>query len=218
MIEVSRSSRLICLIFLVLEIFLVKSSVKSVNERRKCTYRSLLIENSENEQLLANLFYPLQIDNFFRSVFELQPTIVQNRNPAFYSKLIDLNVIGQYLESQDLEFDGTFETARQESPEQHAGEGKSAIKVATARTRKHGVDWKLVKRVWRNGDWWCSSPNVDVIPLHVVRASFQSKGYSIVINKMQEFHHPLKVGQSLRYKFILRKLQWLSLLTSPHSF
>jgi hypothetical protein len=184
----SHCSRLCTLFFLVLVIFSLKSTVKGVSERRKCTYESLLIGNDTNKKLLVNLFSPLLTSVFFRSAFESQPLIVQNRNPGFYSKLIDLNVIGQYLESQDIQV---------RSPDQHADKSRSSAKIY-GRARKHGVDWKLVKRVWRNGDWWCSSPNIDVIPLNVVRDSFQRKGYSIVINKMQEFHYPLKVGQSLR--------------------
>jgi hypothetical protein len=188
MTEASRCSRLCTLFFLVIVIFSSKSTVKGVSERKKCSYESLLIENGADQKLLGNLFSPLLTDSFFRSAFESQPLIVQNRNPGFYSKLIDLNVIGQYLESQDIQV---------RSPDQHADKSRSSAKI-DGRARKHGVDWKLVKRVWRNGDWWCSSPKIDMIPLNVVRDSFQSKGYSIVINKMQEFHYPLKVGQSLR--------------------
>ena len=187
MTEASRCRRRSIPFFLAIVIFFAKSSVKGVSERRKCTYESLLIENTAHEKLLANLFSPLLTDVFFRSAFESQPLIVQNRNPGFYSRLIDLNVIGQYLESQDLQVKG---------PDQHAHESRSYAK-ADGRARKHGDDWKLVKRVFRNGDWWCSSPNISEIPLNVVRDSFQRKGYSIVINKMQEFHYPLKVGQSL---------------------
>jgi hypothetical protein len=188
MTDASPCSRLCTLFFLVIVIFSAKSTVKGLSsERRKCIYESLLIGSNANEKLLASLFSPLLTNVFFRSAFESQPLIVQNRNPGFYSKLIDLNVIGQYLESQDHKI---------RSPNQHADESRSSAKI-DRRARKHGVDWKLVKRVWRNGDWWCSSPNISVIPLHVVRDSFQMKGYSIVINKMQEFHYPLKVGQSL---------------------
>lgn len=189
-------------------IFYAKSSVKGVSERKKCTYESLLIGNAASEKLLANLFSPLVADVFFREAFESQPLLVQNRNPGFYSSLVDLNVIGQYLESQD------FEGRRLH---QQTDESRSSAKI-DGHARKHGVDWKLLKRVWRNGDWWCSSPNISVIPLNIVRDSFQRKGYSIVINKMQEFHYPLKVGQLLRLILILRKPHKLPIMTSARFF
>lgn len=151
--------------------------VSSTIDRKACTVENLLPVDNGDLKLLSNLLSPLAPRIFFTDAFESQPILVRNRSPGFYGGLIDLNVIGDYLKSQD--------------PDALISKDNG---LYSGEKIKHGHDWKLVKRVWRNGEWWSSSPNISMIPIEVVFASFQRKGYSIVINKMQNFHPPLKKG------------------------
>ena len=56
----------------------------------------------------------------------------------------------------------------------------------------HGKGWKLVKRAYRDGEWWSSSPRDGPIHMSIIDQLFRNKGYTFVIDRAQEYHPPLK--------------------------
>lgn len=156
----------------------------AITNRKACTFDGLLEVKNEPVQFMASMLSPLLMETFFTTYFEEKPIKISQRPQGFYEGLIDLNTIGDFLKSKQID---------QSLQDIDKASTNSNFKYKI----KHGGDsnFKLVKRVWRNGDWWTSTPNISAIPLEVVYASFERKGYSIVIDKIQEFHPPLKLGK-----------------------
>jgi hypothetical protein len=135
---------------------------------------------SEAEQFMISMLSPLPVEYFFENYFEKSPIAIRQRPHGFYEGLLNLNTIGDFLKSRQID-----------------DKDEATMRSVFKNNIKHGGDWKLVKRVWKNGHWWTTSPNLTTMPLEVVYASFERKGYSIVIDKIQEFHPPLKMGKFL---------------------
>jgi hypothetical protein len=165
----------------------------AINSRESCTSEGLLEVKSEAEQFMTSMLSPLPVEYFFTNYFEKSPIAIRQRPHGFYEGLLNLNTIGDFLISRQID-----------------DKDEATMKSVFKNNIKHGGDWKLVKRVWKNGDWWTTSPNVTTMPLEVIYANFESKGYSIVIDKIQEFHPPLKMGKFLfcvyEYYFAIDKL------------
>jgi hypothetical protein len=161
----------------------------AINTRKSCTIEDLLEVKSEAEQFMTSMLSPIPVEDFFTNYFEKRPIAIRQRPPGYYEGLLDLNTIGDFLKSREIDVkdEGTMNSVF-----------KNKI--------KHGGNWKLVKRVLKNGDWWTTSPNLTTLPLEVVYAYFEQKGYSIVIDKIQEFHPPLKMG---KYLFCVHNVTYL---------
>ena len=56
----------------------------------------------------------------------------------------------------------------------------------------HGDGWKLVKRVFRDGGWWSSAPRTGPIHVGLAIDMFRKRGYTFVIDRIQEIHVPFK--------------------------
>ena len=56
----------------------------------------------------------------------------------------------------------------------------------------HGDGWRLVKRAFRDGDWWSSAPRTGPIHLGLAVDLFRKRGYSFVFDRAQEWHPPFK--------------------------
>ena len=168
----------------------LKSSSAANLETELCTAKYLMPTDDNAIKTMADMISPLGADSFFANGYEQQSTAILNRPPGYYSSLIHLGVIIDYLRAQ-----GRPHKTSKLSGSQRLAETRSGIASLEDSKIEHGGDWKLIKRVWRNGDWWSSSPNMSTIPFEVVIASFQRHGYSILINKIQNFHSPIKKGE-----------------------
>ena len=176
--------------------------------RKQCTAENLLAEDKKYLQLLSNFLYPQESSRLLSDTQMSRPTILDGRSPGFYGGLLNLNVIGDYLISQSV-----FEQSSEHVDGREKGSQKREMKTTDHGTIKHGTDWKLVKRIWKDGKWWSSTPNANEIHLNTVYASFERKGYSIVIDKMQIYHPPLMIGmQSCCIKYICREIIFCVLL------
>lgn len=164
-------------IFILYDIAILSYANNEYSNRRQACTDDWLLKTDDNALLfLASLLSPLSSDTFFTKYHEKIPGIIQNRRAGYYNQLIDLNVIADYLLSKRQPVDHTQTTNTSSPMIQHGV----------------GVGWRLVKRVLRDKEWWSSSPNQSVIPLSTVYSSFEHHGYSIVIDKIQEFHPPLQ--------------------------
>lgn len=160
---------------------LLSSSSECAHVREQCTSKNLLVEEKKYLQLLSNFLHPLDSSRFLTDSERSRPTIIDGRSPGFYGGLMNLNVIGDYLMSQSV--------VQQSAHIDSGTKGSSDDGII-----KHGTDWKLVKRIFKSGKWWSSTLNASEVHLQTVYASFEKKGYSIVIDKMQNFHPPLMIG------------------------
>lgn len=156
--------------------------------REQCTSKNLLVEEKKYSQLLSNFLHPLESSRFLNDSETSRPIIIEGRSRGFYGGLMNLNVIGDYLMSQSV----VQQSAQIDSGTK--GSYRDERRIADDAIIKHGTDWKLVKRVFRSGKWWSSTLNASEVHLHMVYASFEKKGYSIVIDKMQNCHPPLMIG------------------------
>ena len=155
-----------------------------------CTAKYLMPTDDNAIRMMADMISPLDVDSFFGNGYEQQSTAILNRPQGYYSSLIDLGVIIDYLRLQ-----GQSHGTSNLSGSQHLAKKISGMASLEDNKIEHGGNWKLIKRVWKNGDWWSSSPNMSTIPFEVVVASFQRHGYSILVNKIQNFHSPVKKGE-----------------------
>ena len=169
-------------------------------ETELCTARHLMMSEEDSIRMMSDMISPMSVDSFFSNVFEKQSTAILDRPPVYYSSLMSLDIVLEYLQRQG-QLPNLLGSDKIKEP-------KAGILNFEDNKIQHGGDWKLVRRVWRNGDWWSSSPNVSVIPFEVVLASFQRHGYSIVINKIQDFYPPLKKGEiTPRWKWMVMHFQ-----------
>ena len=165
--------------------------ISNYSSRHHCTFEHLLSTENDVLNIISNMISPLQVETFFGKHFEVQSTAVLSRPQDFYSRLINIGVVPDYLRSQ-----GKLSRHTSEGSDPHIKDNSRTPSSSLEGTEiHHGGDWKLVKRVWKDGSWWSSTPNISMIPFEVVFASFQRHGYSIVIDKMQNFHAPLRIGE-----------------------
>lgn len=157
--------------------------------KKQCTADNLLAEDEKYSRLLSNFLHPLESNRLLSDTQASLPTIIDGRSPGFYGGLINLNIIGDYLMSQSV-----VEQSLAHSDDRARSSFNRERRIAGEGIIKHGTDWKLVKRIWKNGKWWSSTLNASEIHIQMVYASFERKGYSIVIDRMQNYHPPLMIG------------------------
>lgn len=107
------------------------------------------------------LIYPKTIENLLEEHFEKQPFVVRRRSPKFYDSLIGL---GDVL--------AVIEEGRSESD--------------PSRRIEYGTEWKLIRRVMRDGKWWTGLlPGGENITAQIAQAAFYRHGFSLVVNTVQ---------------------------------
>lgn len=147
-----------------------------------CT-KDLLPSTTGDDDPLAGIPFASLLEeesSFWNTTFGRRPALVQKGMHDFMS-LISLTDIFAYLRDQQQ-------------------------KMVGDETRPgfvhHGKDWRLVKRAFRDGEWWSASPKTGPIHIGIVLDMFTKKGFTFVMDRAQEFHPPLKALTSAMEKIL----------------
>lgn len=110
-------------------------------------------------------------NSFAKDYWQKMPAVIRRHAPKFYSDFISADDIHAILT------DGV------------------SLYNETSSVPQHGTDWKLVRRMkGADGEWWSSTPTEKALAqapaAEVARMAF-SKGFSVVINNLEQRWEPL---------------------------
>eukprot|EP01041_Mallomonas_annulata_P001108 gene1108-2154_t len=125
----------------------------------KCIRDKAFIPSSKSMDFFAGLTSPLPFEKFIVDFFEKQPIVLRRRKPTYYGGLLQVDDIDKILLRSTLSHNNS---------------------VALV----YGKDYKLVRRVQRDGQWWSGVYPESNMTLDNTRAAF-AKGFSLVINEVQ---------------------------------
>lgn len=115
----------------------------------------------EEISYVQSLLHPMSLDNFLSEVSCIKPAVLRRRNPNFYKSLFDMQ------EVDDILLYGK-RTANNSAP------------------LLHGKDYRLVRRVFRDGEYWTGVITSTNVSLSDAKNYF-NQGFTLIIDEVQAY-------------------------------
>ena len=103
----------------------------------------------------------VQFEEFLVDYFEKQPMVLRRRKTEFYSSMLDIGKVDDIITK---------------------GRHPNNISLPII----YGVDWKLIRRMARDGEWWSGMPPKTNFLIEEAHHAFR-RGFTILINKVGNF-------------------------------